>query len=44
MSRKKYEGGSRNLFKDLGLPNAEEHLIQRRSSGTRSTPSSRFAS
>jgi len=28
MSKKKYEIGSRNVFKDLGLPNAEEHLIK----------------
>jgi len=29
MSNKKgYETGSRNVFKDLGLPNAEEHLIK----------------
>ena len=29
MSTKKgYESGSRNVFKDLGVPNAEEHLIK----------------
>ena len=28
MIKKKYELGSRNVFKDLGLPNAEEHLIK----------------
>ena len=29
MSRKKgYESGSRNLFKDIGVPNAEEHLVK----------------
>ena len=28
MSKNKYEVGSRNVFKDLGLPNAEEHLIK----------------
>jgi predicted XRE-type DNA-binding protein len=28
MSRKKFEVGSRNVFKDLGLPNAEEHLVK----------------
>jgi len=28
MSRKRYEVGSGNVFKDLGLPNAEEHLIK----------------
>ena len=29
MSKKKgYEIGSRNVFKDLGIPNAEEHLIK----------------
>jgi predicted XRE-type DNA-binding protein len=26
MSKTKFEVGSRNVFKDLGLPNAEEHL------------------
>src|SRR6516165_7885019 len=28
MSKKRYEVGSRNVFKDLGVPNAEEHLIK----------------
>ncbi|MCL4851064.1 MAG: XRE family transcriptional regulator [Bryobacteraceae bacterium] len=28
MTQKKYETGSGNVFKDLGLPNAEEHLIK----------------
>ena len=28
MSKKGYEIGSRNVFKDLGIPNAEEHLIK----------------
>jgi predicted XRE-type DNA-binding protein len=29
MSNKKgYETGSRNVFRDLGVPNAEEHLIK----------------
>jgi predicted XRE-type DNA-binding protein len=28
MSKKQYEIGSRNVFKDLGLPNAEEHVIK----------------
>src|ERR1700686_1461137 len=28
MSKKRYEVGSRNVFKDLGLPNAEEHLVK----------------
>jgi predicted XRE-type DNA-binding protein len=29
MSKKKrYETGSRNVFKDMGLPNAEEHLVK----------------
>jgi predicted XRE-type DNA-binding protein len=28
MSKKGYETGSGNVFKDLGLPNAEEHLIK----------------
>jgi predicted XRE-type DNA-binding protein len=28
MSKKRYETGSRNVFKDLGLPNAEEHLVK----------------
>jgi len=28
MSKKKYAAGSWNVFKELGLPNAEEHLIK----------------
>ena len=28
MSNKAYEPGSRNVFKDIGIPNAEEHLIK----------------
>ncbi len=28
MSRKGFEIGSRNVFKDIGVPNAEEHLIK----------------
>jgi len=28
MSKKDYEIGSRNVYKDLGLPNAEEHLVK----------------
>jgi len=28
MSRKGYEVGSRNVFKDIGLPNAEEHFVK----------------
>ena len=29
MSKKKgYETGSRNVFKDIGVPNAEEHLVK----------------
>ena len=28
MSKKRYEIGSRNVFKDLGLPNADEHLVK----------------
>jgi predicted XRE-type DNA-binding protein len=28
MSKKGYEIGSRNVFKDIGLPNAEEHLVK----------------
>ena len=28
MSKKRYEIGSRNVFKDLGLPNSEEHLLK----------------
>jgi predicted XRE-type DNA-binding protein len=28
MSKKEYETGSRNVFKDIGVPNAEEHFIK----------------
>ena len=28
MSKKRYEAGSRNVFKDLGMPNAEEHFVK----------------
>ena len=28
MSKRGYELGSRNVFKDLGVPNAEEHLAK----------------
>lgn len=28
MSEKRYETGSGNVFHDLGLPNAEEHLVK----------------
>ena len=28
MSKKGYERGSGNVFKDIGVPNAEEHLIK----------------
>jgi predicted XRE-type DNA-binding protein len=28
MSKKKYETGSVNVFKDIGVPNAEEHLVK----------------
>ncbi|HXM22283.1 MAG TPA: helix-turn-helix transcriptional regulator [Terriglobales bacterium] len=27
-NRKGYESGGRNVFKDIGVPNAEEHLIK----------------
>ena len=27
-SKKEYEAGSGNVFKDLGIPNAEEHLVK----------------
>lgn len=27
-NKKRYEAGSRNVFKDIGVPNAEEHLIK----------------
>jgi predicted XRE-type DNA-binding protein len=28
MSKKGYETGSRNVFKDLGVPNADEHMVK----------------
>jgi predicted XRE-type DNA-binding protein len=28
VSNKGYETGSRNVFKDIGVPNAEEHLVR----------------
>ena len=28
MSKKVYETGSRNVFKDIGVPNAEQHFIK----------------
>jgi predicted XRE-type DNA-binding protein len=28
MSKKRYETGNRNVFKDLGVPNADEHLVK----------------
>ena len=28
MSKKGYEVGGRNVFKDIGVPNAEEHLVK----------------
>jgi predicted XRE-type DNA-binding protein len=28
MTKKRYEIGSGNVFKDLGIPNAEEHLVK----------------
>jgi predicted XRE-type DNA-binding protein len=28
MSKKRYEFGNRNVFKDIGVPNAEEHLVK----------------
>ncbi len=28
MERMRYETGSRNVFKDIGIPNAEEHRIK----------------
>ncbi len=28
MSKKSYEIGNGNVFKDLGVPNAEEHLVK----------------
>jgi hypothetical protein len=37
MRKKGYEIGSRNVFKDLGIPNAEEHLVSRPSLCSRLT-------
>jgi len=28
MSKKRYESGSQNVFKDLGVRNADEHLVK----------------
>jgi len=28
MSRKGHETGDRNVFKDIGMPNADEHLVK----------------
>ena len=28
MNKKRYEAGSGNVFKDIGVPNAEEHLVK----------------
>lgn len=28
MRKRVYDNGSRNVFKDLGLPNADEHLVK----------------
>jgi predicted XRE-type DNA-binding protein len=28
MNKKRYEAASRNVFKDLGMPNAEEHFVK----------------
>jgi predicted XRE-type DNA-binding protein len=28
MSKKVYETGSRNVFRDIGIPNAEEHFVK----------------
>ncbi len=28
MKKRAYETGSRNVFKDLGVPNADEHLVK----------------
>ena len=30
MSKIKYESGSRNVFKDLGVPNADDHMVKAR--------------
>src|SRR5271165_6065586 len=28
MSRRGYQTGSRNVFKDIGVPNADEHMVK----------------
>jgi predicted XRE-type DNA-binding protein len=28
MRKRKFETGSRNVFKDLGVPNADEHMVK----------------
>jgi predicted XRE-type DNA-binding protein len=28
MNKKGYETGSRNVFRDIGVPNAEEHMVK----------------
>ena len=28
LTKKRYETGSRNVFKDIGVPNAEEHFVK----------------
>jgi predicted XRE-type DNA-binding protein len=28
MRKRAYESGSRNVFKDLGVPNADEHMVK----------------
>jgi predicted XRE-type DNA-binding protein len=28
VTKKTYEAGSRNVFKDIGVPNAEEHFVK----------------
>ena len=28
MRKKRYDTGSRNVFKDIGVPNAEEHFVK----------------
>jgi predicted XRE-type DNA-binding protein len=30
MSKIKHESGSRNVFKDLGVPNADDHMVKAR--------------
>jgi hypothetical protein len=29
--KERYEAGSRNVFKDIGVPHAEEHFVKARS-------------